>query len=104
LKPIVKNISLKEESPIFKLGDQQEEPKKISISMIKNEGGSHSSRVPVIGKFGQTAINNSGSNKFKIKSSRAGIKPLTTQALDQNSSTGSAKKLKIKLKPRNFIN
>jgi hypothetical protein len=77
LKPIVKNISLKEESPIFKLGEQQEEPKKISISMVKNEGGSHSSRVPVIGKFGQTAINNSSSNKFKIKSSR-GIKPLTT--------------------------
>jgi hypothetical protein len=75
VKPIVKNISLKEESPIFKLGEQLEEPKKISISLMKNEGGSHSSRVPVIGKFGHSATINTSGSKLKIKSSR-GVKPL----------------------------
>jgi hypothetical protein len=64
-KPLVKNISLKEESPLFKMGEQPPAEKQVL-----------SSRVPVIGKFGNTAsintmntINTSGS-KLKLKSSR----------------------------------
>lgn len=58
-----------------------------------------SSRVPAIGKFGNPASINTSGSKLKLKSSRGVIK----KDLDQNSSANSAKKLKIKLKPRNFM-